>query len=973
MEKESWTELNALLDAVLDVPPNEREQLVEELGTEFGPLKTWLHALLERAGDVETNDFLGSMPDIGSAADLGTVPKEHAGETIGPYRLLRELGVGGMGKVWLAQRTDGLIKRPVALKLPRGAWRFTGLGERMAREREILATLTHPNIARLYDAGLTDEGQPYLALEYVEGVPIDTYCIEHELDIPARLKLFLQAADAIAYAHNRLVVHRDLKPENILVTQDGEARLLDFGIAKLLEHGEAKETKLTEFAGRALTPDYASPEQIAGQPITVASDVYSLGVLLCKILTETRPYQLKRDSQAALEEAILTADPARPSDLTQDSSQRRLLRGDLDTVILKALKKAPEERYATVNALVDDIQRYLSGRPVTARPDSKWYAMQKFMSRNKLGVSAAAMVLMTVFVGAGVSLWQARIAQEEKARAEEVKEFIASIFHDADPNVSGGKPPSAHDLLQQARKRLDRSGIGDPEVQAELRNILGTSLIALDDYDAAEAVLSPTLAVVENGLHEDHPHTLRARVLLAKVHRFQGFTERGLEELEDLLPTLRKYSSTLPEDLVIALMTRTSLVNDEGRSDDAISAAQEAVDTASAAFGERHKHTINALTALANSYAFAQQTALALSTAERTHRLVMEIYRDDPQHPVVIDSRTAYARALSYSGYFERAIEMQNLAVEDAAEVYGESSMVVGLIVQNRVENQLLLGRIKEGLAGSGRALSILREHLQPDSLSYIAAANARGKALLAARRGAEAVDTLAEAYRGAKRIFGPLHRHAVSTQARVAVALAYAGRLDDALREGGQAVEDLEKSGDESTYGPLWARGIVLQLTDRHREALQSHTRALSRIETDPEADLDRALVLTGLGLAQLELGDFGNASASFERARTLFQAEQQRITPAHADALIGLGRVHLALGDPEAAVTFLEQADGFWREFDAQSRWAGEAALWLGRCYVVQGRDGLAKEAFARASKTLSRSPIRSDKNLLALTQRG
>ena len=973
MDKESWTELNALLDAVLDVPPGERGQLVEGLGTEFGPLKTWLHALLERAGDVETNDFLGSLPGIGSAADLGTVPEEHAGETIGPYRLLRELGVGGMGKVWLAQRIDGLIKRPVALKLPRGAWRFTGLGERMAREREILATLTHPNIARLYDAGLTDEGQPYLALEYVEGVPIDTYCIEHELDIPARLRLFLQAAAAIAYAHNRLVVHRDLKPENILVTQDGEVKLLDFGIAKLLEHGEAKETKLTEFAGRALTPDYASPEQIAGQPITVASDVYSLGVLLCKILTETRPYQLERDSQAALEEAILVADPARPSDLTQDLSQRRLLRGDLDTVILKALKKAPEERYATVNALMDDIHRHLSGRPVTARPDSKWYAMQKFMSRNKLGVGAAAMVLMTVFVGAGVSLWQARIAEGEKVRAEEVKRFIASVFQDTDPNVSGGKPPSATDLLQQAKARLDRSVIGDPEVRAELRNILGTSLIALADYDAAEAVLRPTMEAAEDALDENHPQTLRAQVLLTKVYRFRGLTERALEELEDLLPRLREHRSAAPDDLVIALNTRADLAIDEARYDDAIAAAEESVDAASALFGERHQHTINALMTLTSAYAFAQRTESALRTAERTHRLALETYQDDPQHPVIIDSRGSYARALAESGQLVRAVEMLNLAVEDASVVYGESSMVVGLLVQNLVDHQLQIGQITEGLAGSERALTILSEHLEPDSLSYIATINARGKALLVARQGGDAYEMLAQSYHGAKRIFGPLHRHAVSTQGRVAVALAYAGRLDDAARESRQAVEDLDRSGDESTYGPLWASGVVLQLMGRHREAGESHASALRRIDSDPAARLDRAQVLTGLGLAQLELGNFHDALQSFERALTLFKMEQQRITPYHADALVGLGRVHMALGNPDTALALLEQADSFWREFDAQSRWAGAAALWLGQCYSIQRRNGPAKEAFARASSALSGSPIPADKNLLALAHSG
>jgi serine/threonine-protein kinase len=297
---QSWTELNRLLDAVLNLPPEQRSAWLATLPPEHVAHGPRLRSLLARSAQIETNDFLGELPRIVAASDEDAAPRPaagRAGDTIGPYRLIRELGSGGMGAVWLAERTDGILNRPVALKLPHLATRHGSLAERLAREREILATLAHPHIARLYDAGVTPEGQSYLALEYIEGTAIDEYCATHGLGLRQRLRLFLQIADAVAYAHGKLVVHRDLKPANVLVTNEGEARLLDFGIAKLLEGSLTHETQLTQFVGAAFTPDYASPEQIRGEPLSVGSDVYSLGVILFRLLTGERPYRLERETR----------------------------------------------------------------------------------------------------------------------------------------------------------------------------------------------------------------------------------------------------------------------------------------------------------------------------------------------------------------------------------------------------------------------------------------------------------------------------------------------------------------------------------------------------------------------------------------------------------------------------------------------------------------------------------------------------
>ena len=297
IDASTWAELNHLLDAALDQPASQRDQWIEMLSPQYAGLKPRLRDLLSRASHTQDSGFLDTLPrfdpDSRDFAEAGGVG-ERPGDTIGPYRLVRELGSGGMGAVWLAERTDGLINRPVALKLPHGAWKRAGLAERMGREREILATLAHPNIARLYDAGITADGQPFLALEYVEGHQIDEYCHHEQVDLNTLLRLFAQVANAVAYAHAKLIVHRDLKPANILVTADGQVRLLDFGIAKLLQEGQAKDPGLTELSGRVLTPDYASPEQILGEPLTIASDIYSLGVILYELLCGKRPYKLER-------------------------------------------------------------------------------------------------------------------------------------------------------------------------------------------------------------------------------------------------------------------------------------------------------------------------------------------------------------------------------------------------------------------------------------------------------------------------------------------------------------------------------------------------------------------------------------------------------------------------------------------------------------------------------------------------------
>jgi eukaryotic-like serine/threonine-protein kinase len=406
--------MSRLLDEALPLDEPSRLRWLESLSPEYQDLAQALRAALlpDATRSAELESFLEISPSLQNV-DLanGLQP----GGNVGPYELLRLLGQGGMAEVWLARRADGAFNREVALKLPLLKQQRQDLAQRFAVERDILASLEHPNIARLYDAGIDTGGCPYLAMEYVQGEPLTDWCDAQSLGLPDRLKLFLQVLEAVRFAHEKQIIHRDLKPSNILVTESGQVRLLDFGVAKLLEADEADQTSLTSIYGRALTPDYASPELLRGDLVDSRSDIYSLGVLLYELLTGTRPYRLKSAaSMGLLERAIGTLEIKKPSALESQlpSADRtpanavgaRQLRGDLDAIVLKALDKEPSQRYQNAAAFAEDIERYLTRRPIRARPARITDRLYKFALRNKSAVVVAAMALAAIILIVGYTV-----------------------------------------------------------------------------------------------------------------------------------------------------------------------------------------------------------------------------------------------------------------------------------------------------------------------------------------------------------------------------------------------------------------------------------------------------------------------------------------------------------------------------------------------------------------------------------------
>ncbi|HEX4584740.1 MAG TPA: protein kinase [Burkholderiaceae bacterium] len=441
--------LSRLLDQALPLTTEGRRHWLENVSPEHQALLPALRqALLSDDDATSTSRFFGTLPGIGPGAEAPTVSTSglQAGQRIGPYQLVRELGLGGMAVVWLAQRADGAFRREVALKLPLLSHLRRDLAERFARERDILAQLEHPNIARLYDAGLAANGLPYLAMEYVEGQPLTTWCDAQRYSLRERLKLFLQVLDAVQYAHGCQVVHRDLKPSNILVTQSGQVRLLDFGVAKLLADGaEADRTDLTRVYGRVLTPDYSSPEQLMSEPVGPASDIYALGVVLYELLVGNRPYHIKSEpSSLPLELAIRAAHVRKPSAQVHASaaaarssnqeSLMRALRGDLDAIVLKAAAREPQDRYPSASAFADDLQRYLSGDPVEARPNLLTYRIGKLVLRHRPAAAAiaasiaAAIALMVI----GGKAW----LSDSRPRADGLGSTMAAAVRASDKSIA---------------------------------------------------------------------------------------------------------------------------------------------------------------------------------------------------------------------------------------------------------------------------------------------------------------------------------------------------------------------------------------------------------------------------------------------------------------------------------------------------------------------------------------------------------
>ncbi len=502
MQSERWQQVTELFEAAAEMKEPERTRYLQEECAGDRELLAEIESLL--ASHEQASQFIEQPIAAVPREVFSETRSDRSDEQFGAYRIIREIGRGGLGTVYLAERADDEYRKEVAIKLVRRGLDTEDILRRFRNERQILAQLDHPNIARLIDGGTTEDGLPYFVMEYVKGETIGAYCESHALDLRTRLELFQKVCAAVTYAHQNLVIHRDLKPSNILVTPEGEPKLLDFGIAKLLTTDENVFT-VTVPALRVMTPDYASPEQIRGEKITTGSDVYSLGVVLFELLTGQKPYRLTGRTQEELSRAITDHEPSRPSALVSERS--KLIGGDLDKIILMALRKEPERRYPSVERFSDDIRRFLGGLPVSARRDTFSYRTQKFLQRNKIGVAAAVMVYLLLAGGVVVTLIQAeRVARErdharrEAAKAERINTFLQNVLAFSSPswlssNTKHNREATVVEALEAASQRVETELTDQPEVAAAVDFTLGMTFRSLSRFELAEKHMRESLAI----------------------------------------------------------------------------------------------------------------------------------------------------------------------------------------------------------------------------------------------------------------------------------------------------------------------------------------------------------------------------------------------------------------------------------------------------------------------------------------------
>ena len=716
--------------------------------------------------------------DDGSAAPASA----HLPEGIGHYRVLRELGRGGMGTVYLAERDEPGLRKTVAVKVVSRGMDSAFVLRRFRTERQILAALEHPGIARLYDGGTTDEGLPYFVMEYVDGEDLLAYCESRHLPIRTRLQLFLRVCEAVQYAHQGLVVHRDLKPSNILVTAAGEPKLLDFGIAKLLGPPTGDESEeQTASVVRLLTPDFASPEQVRGDRVTTASDVYALGVVLYELLSGRRPYRLKGGTAAQLERAILEREVDAPSTaLARDL--RRQLRGDLDNVVLKALRKDPAERYATAAELADDVRRHLEGFPVRAVGDRRAYRIAKFLRRHRTAVTAGAAVVLSLVAGLGIALRQARVAEAERRRAEALFQDVRGLansviyeLHDAIGNLPGATPVRRL-MVTRALEYLDRLAAearSDVSLQRELADAyqrvaqvqgggiganLGDTAGARQSYGKALAIRQALIARVP----VEAPDVLGLALLefdLGALERVLGETaqaERSFLSSAARLESLRAQGA-LPDDQrrrVASTYQRLAEVQRfQGKHDAALRSAQKASEEAEAAWAARSGDGAvrSALAAashqLAEVLADGNRYAEALERTRRARGLLEAALRENPldaQHTrillFVLNGESRYLWELGdRSGSLQvraRALEVAEEALRrDPKDRWSQMGVVVAAVA--RAEALLDTGHAGESARHFRAALGIARAAAEADPqnryvrLEAAAAEYGLGRALL--------------------------------------------------------------------------------------------------------------------------------------------------------------------------------------------------------------------------------------------------
>lgn len=805
MNPEHWQRLRALFETAVELPPADWQAYLADATDDPGLRADVLDMLQADARASAGSGLLERVPDL-----LGDYTRRAAearvGERFGAWRLLRVLGEGGMGTVYLAERVDGGFVQQAALKLVRSGLDQAEVVARLQSERQILAGLEHPNIARLLDGGAGERGEPFLAMEYVQGSDLGSYCDARALDIPARLRLFLTVCEAVAYAHARLVVHCDLKPANVLVSASGEVKLLDFGIARLSKPGENRAATLAQL--RLYTPDYAAPEQISGALTTTAVDVYALGVILFELLCGQRPYATRGLSVAQIEQQVLNAEPARPSGRvtgrgeTQGATDharggdaeaqrqrlallrastpgqlRRQLRGDLDAIALKALRKPPQERFASVQLLADDIRAYLQHRPVAARRGSLRYTLGRFVQRHALAVGLAAFAGLALVFGLGAALWQAEVARREATTAREALAFMQQLFALSDPEIARGREVSARELLESGSQRIRTALTDQPDARRVLLQAMAEAHVGLGLYAEAlplldEALQDPGAAADVDSLH---------RLQLA-----QAATLQGLGRYREVLDQLAPLRAAAPLNSDPERLRAAGLDYVLGRAAQALGQRELAHAHLQAALAVRERvlglaaaDTQEVAAALVALYQIDRRFDESLALAERS--LAALGPAADADVLLRANALSALAMVQTNRGELGKAEALRREALASFRQIYREDHPITTVALNNLASVLFAQRRYAAALPLFEQVLQQRRQLHAAGHPSIAMAANNVAYALLATGEPARALVLGQEALQIRRAAFGDAHSATVLSITGVGAALRDLGRLDEA------------------------------------------------------------------------------------------------------------------------------------------------------------------------------------------------
>jgi serine/threonine protein kinase/TolA-binding protein len=864
-----WERLQQLFSRAVELPMAERQAFVANETSGDTELRTELLDLLAcDAGSARTGPLTLAL---GAALDTTTRDRRRAlvGRVVGNYKLVSVLGHGGTGTVYLGERADRQYSAQVAVKIVDNGTMQGELGLRFRAERQILASLNHANIARLLDAGETEEGNPYLVMEYVHGEPLDRYCDRQQLGVRERLQLFLDICSAVQYAHQNLVVHRDLKPANILVTAEGAPKLLDFGIAKLLDPGEAAAAMaLTRMNDRLLTPEYASPEQILGRPVTTGSDVYALGVVMYELLTGLRPYVVPASaSQLEMERSICITDPLRPSaavkraresgplegqseilavaaarKLTPEKLQKRLA-GDIDSIVMRALRKEPQHRYNSIEQLASDVRRYLSREPVQARQGNWVYYSQRFIRRHAFGVTAgAAFIVFIIAFGVAMSIQTQRVAAErdrvkqESETAKVVSDFLEEMFEGSQPIV--GKVTTAKDVLDQGGRRIRGDLNQRPEVRARLLEAIGRSYRRLDLFEHAVPYLEDALRIRKQLPDPEGTSTASIMLELAMAVRRMGDLQRADSLLTQALAISKQHRGERSPTHARLLMNlgRVHLV--AGNLTEARRDLEASHEMLLSLVGPLDPDVGDAAMELSSVFMWQDN----LSAAEKSAREAVDVFTAGrpPTHPDRVAAEVRLGQVLQLQGRISEAAVLFENSLPIQTQLYGPNSLNVADVLDSLARIKKAQGMLPEAEDYARRALRTLEASAGSEYTTTAYERTALAAILLQRAKYKEAEEQIQRALATLRKNLPADHQYIASAEHIYGELLLATGQLKDAESVLISAINRWNHSD-----APAWrvsrsesALGEALYRLGRNADAERYLRRSYTALALDEHAD---------------------------------------------------------------------------------------------------------------------------------------